>query len=109
MFCEKPLAVDAAAAERMVAGVEAAGVVNQVGLVLRFLPSFRWLRQLVHDERAGRVLAVVFRDDQYIPIQGHYGSTWRVDAARGGRGHAARALDPRRRHPAVALRAGRRR
>lgn len=86
VFCEKPVAVDAPTAERMVATVEAAGVVNQVGLVLRFLPSFRWVRHLVHDERAGRVLAVVFRDDQYIPDQGTYGSTWRVDAARSGRG-----------------------
>ena len=86
VFCEKPVAVDAPTAERMVAAVEAAGVVNQVGLVLRFLPSFRWLRHLVHDEQAGRVLAVVFRDDQYIPDQGVYGSTWRVDAARAGRG-----------------------
>ena len=86
VFCEKPMAVDAPTAERMVAAVEAAGVVNQVGLVLRFLPSFRWVRHLVSDERAGRVLAVVFRDDQYIPDQGVYGSTWRVDAARAGRG-----------------------
>ena len=86
VFCEKPVAVDAPTAERMVAGVEAAGVVNQVGLVLRFLPSFRWLRHLVRDERAGRTLAVVFRDDQYIPDQGVYGSTWRVDADRSGRG-----------------------
>jgi predicted dehydrogenase len=86
VFCEKPVAVDAPTAERMVATVEAAGVVNQVGLVLRFLPSFRWVRHLVHDPRAGRVLAVVFRDDQYIPNQGIYGSTWRADARRAGRG-----------------------
>ena len=86
VFCEKPVAVDAPTVERMVAAVERAGVVNQVGLVLRFLPSFRWVRHLVRDEQAGRVLAVVFRDDQYIPNQGVYGSTWRVDAARAGRG-----------------------
>lgn len=86
VFCEKPVAVDAPTVERMVAAVERAGVVDQVGLVLRFLPSFRWVRHLVRDERAGRVLAVVFRDDQYIPDQGVYGSTWRVDAARAGRG-----------------------
>ena len=84
VFCEKPVAVDAATVERMVAAVEAAGVVNQVGLVLRFLPSFRWLRHLIGDPRAGRVLAAVFRDDQYIPDQGIYGSTWRTDAARAG-------------------------
>jgi predicted dehydrogenase len=86
VFCEKPLAFDAATAERMAATVARAGVVNQVGLVLRFLPSFRWVRQLIRDERAGRVLAVVFRDDQYIPDQGMYGSTWRTDASIAGRG-----------------------
>ena len=86
VFCEKPLAFDAATAERMAASVARAGVVNQVGLVLRFLPSFRWVRQLVRDDRAGRVLAVVFRDDQYIPNQGIYGSTWRTDVTVAGRG-----------------------
>jgi predicted dehydrogenase len=86
VFCEKPLAADGATVARMVAAVEAAGVVNQVGLVLRYLPSFRWLRALVRDERAGEVLAVVFRDDQFIPNQGMYHSTWRTDAARAGRG-----------------------
>jgi UDP-N-acetyl-2-amino-2-deoxyglucuronate dehydrogenase len=86
VFCEKPLAFDAATAERMADTVGRAGVVNQVGLVLRFLPSFRWVRRLVRDERAGRVLAVVFRDDQYIPNQGIYGSTWRTDATVAGRG-----------------------
>lgn len=86
VFCEKPVAVDAPTAERMAQAVEAAGVVNQVGLVLRFMPPFRWVRQLIGDPRAGRVLAVVFRDDQYIPDKGIYGSTWRTDAARAGRG-----------------------
>src|SRR5262245_66144696 len=41
IFCEKPLAVNAALAEQMVASVEKAGVINQVGLVLRFLSPFR--------------------------------------------------------------------
>jgi predicted dehydrogenase len=86
VFCEKPLAFDAPTAEGMAATVARMGVVNQVGLVLRFLPSFRWVRQLVGDERAGRVLAVVFRDDQYIPVQGIYGSTWRTDVTIAGRG-----------------------
>lgn len=86
VLCEKPLAFDAPAAERMAATVEAAGIVHQVGLVLRFLPSFRWVRRLVRDERAGRPLALVFRDDQYIPNQGVYASSWRTDARRAGRG-----------------------
>lgn len=86
VFCEKPLAFDEAAAQRMVDSVEAAGVVNQVGLVLRFVPQFLHAKALLTDERAGRLLAVSFRDDQFIPIQSHYGSTWRIDPTRCGRG-----------------------
>jgi predicted dehydrogenase len=86
VFCEKPLAVDHPSAARMAEAVETAGVVNQVGLILRFVPQFVQARALLADERAGRVLAVSFRDDQFIPIQSHYGSTWRVDPARCGRG-----------------------
>jgi predicted dehydrogenase len=86
IFCEKPLAFDASAATRMAETVEAAGVVNQVGLVLRTSPAFRVLKQLVNDPRAGKTIAVVFRDDQYIPNQGFYGSKWRVDPSLAGRG-----------------------
>ena len=86
VFCEKPLAIDAASAQRMVAAVEAAGVVNQVGLVLRFMPQFLHAKTLLAADRAGQLLAVSFRDDQFIPIQSHYGSNWRVDPTRAGRG-----------------------
>ena len=86
VFCEKPLAFDAIRAQGMVDAVETAGVTNQVGLILRFLAPFRMLRHLLADEAAGRVLAVVFRDDQYIPIQGMYTSDWRADPAKAGRG-----------------------
>ena len=86
VFCEKPLGVDAASAQRMIDAVESAGVVNQVGLVLRFVPQFIHARSLLADDRAGRLLAVSFRDDQFIPIQSHYGSTWRIDPERCGRG-----------------------
>ena len=86
VFCEKPLAFDAAAAQRMVDVVDTAGVVNQVGLILRFMPQFLHAKALLADKRAGRLLAVSFRDDQFIPIQSHYGSTWRIDPERCGRG-----------------------
>jgi myo-inositol 2-dehydrogenase/D-chiro-inositol 1-dehydrogenase len=97
VFCEKPLAVDAKLAEWMAATVEKAGVPNQVGLVLRFLSPFRFVRQLLADPRAGRVMSVVFRDDQYLPVYGQYGSDWRKDTARAGRGalleHSIHDLD----------------
>ncbi len=86
VFCYNPLGVDAGSAQRFVDAVDDAGVANQVGLVLRFIPQFVRARTLLADERAGRLLAVSFRDDQYLPIQGQYASTWRTDPARAGRG-----------------------
>jgi predicted dehydrogenase len=97
VFCEKPLAATGADAAAMVAAVEAAGVVNQVGLVLRDSPSFLLLRHLVQRPVSGRVQAVVFRDDQYLPVQGIYGSSWRGDVSRAGAGtlleHSIHDLD----------------
>jgi UDP-N-acetyl-2-amino-2-deoxyglucuronate dehydrogenase len=81
----------------MAEAVRAAGVVNQVGLVLRRSPAFEVLRALVSDPASGRPMSVVFRDDQYIPIQGMYDSTWRGDVARAGSGtlleHSIHDLD----------------
>ena len=86
VFCEKPLAGDLATAESMLSAVRDAGITHQVGLVLRRSPAFVVMRELVRDPAAGRVMAVVFRDDQYIPLQGHYDSTWRADRALAGSG-----------------------
>jgi predicted dehydrogenase len=86
IFCEKPLAVDLASAQKMAAMVDEAGVVNQVGLVLRRSPAYLLAKHLIDDEAAGHTMGVVFRDDQFIPIQGHYGSTWRSDRTLAGSG-----------------------
>ncbi|HEX2574991.1 MAG TPA: Gfo/Idh/MocA family oxidoreductase [Aquihabitans sp.] len=86
VFCEKPLAFDAPRAQAMADRVAAAGVANQVGLVLRHSPAFGLLRHLVREPEAGRVMSVVFRDDQYIPVQGAYASVWRGDKLRAGAG-----------------------
>lgn len=86
IFCEKPLGRNLEEAERLVAVVRAAGTPSQVGLVLRTSPVFRALQELVASGALGRPMAVVFRDDQYFPIQGHYGSTWRADVSIAGAG-----------------------
>jgi myo-inositol 2-dehydrogenase/D-chiro-inositol 1-dehydrogenase len=97
VFCEKPLATTLAAAEEMLATVAPASVTNQVGLILRRSPAFVWARHLVQAPEAGRVMAVVFRDDQYLPVQGTYGSTWRGDRTKAGAGtlleHSIHDLD----------------
>ncbi len=97
VFSEKPLATNLRDALAMVDAVTAAGVINQVGLVLRDSPSFNLLRHLIHRPESGRVMSVVFRDDQFIPIQGMYASTWRADPAKAGAGtlleHSIHDLD----------------
>jgi myo-inositol 2-dehydrogenase / D-chiro-inositol 1-dehydrogenase len=80
-----------------VARVAAAGVPAQVGLVLRSAPVFVRLREALDDAANGPVMSAVFRDDQFFPIQGHYGSTWRADRAVAGGGalieHSIHDLD----------------
>jgi predicted dehydrogenase len=97
VFVEKPLAVDAAGAEAIARACEDAGVVAQVGLILRRSPTFGLARALLRDPAAGRPMAVVFRDDQFIPIRGMYGSSWRADATKAGAGtlieHSIHDLD----------------
>jgi len=97
VFLEKPLAVDLATAREMAADVTEAGVVNMVGLVLRSSPALLALRELIRDPAAGRLMNITFRDDQYIPIQGMYGSDWRGDRERAGAGalleHSIHDLD----------------
>ncbi len=97
IFCEKPLAITLAEVEEMVAAVRAAGVKAGVGLVLRHSPILTVLKSLTEDPSLGRLMAIVFRDDQLFPIQGHYGSDWRKDHRQVGSGtlleHSIHDLD----------------
>jgi predicted dehydrogenase len=86
IFCEKPLATTLADVEEMVAAVSDAGVKAGVGLILRHSPVYTVLKSLTEDPRLGRLMAVVFRDDQFFPIQGHYQSEWRKDHRQVGAG-----------------------
>jgi predicted dehydrogenase len=84
IFCEKPLAPNLDTATRVAVALER--VPHQVGLVLRAAPVFNKIDELISTGVHGRVLAAVMRDDQYFPIQGLYGSTWRKDVAAAGGG-----------------------
>lgn len=84
VFCEKPLAPTWP--ECLAVADALRSVPHQVGLVLAYAPVFRNLAGAVASGRYGRPLAAVFRDDQFFPIQGMYGSTWRGDVARAGGG-----------------------
>ena len=85
-FCEKPLSTGFAKAREMYDSATASGLTHQCGLILRRSPAYLWARELIADPAAGAPMAVVFRDDQFIPIQGHYKSTWRGDVEKAGAG-----------------------
>jgi predicted dehydrogenase len=85
VMCEKPLGTDLADAVA-VASAAMACPLNVVGLVLRTSPALLAVRELLAEPGAGELMSIVFRDDQYLPTQGMYGSDWRGDAVRAGSG-----------------------
>ncbi len=97
IFCEKPLARNLDESISLAKLASDAGVLVQVGLVLRTAPVFCWLSELVESGRYGQPMAVIARDDQFFPIEGHYASTWRSDVAIAGGGalleHSIHDLD----------------
>lgn len=84
VFCEKPLAPDLAACREVASLL--AQVPHQVGLVLRWAPAFATIADAVRSGEHGAVQAAILRDDQYFPVQGMYGSTWRGEVAHAGGG-----------------------
>lgn len=97
LFCEKPLAFNAADAAIMRDAAVASGVTHQVGLVMRFSPVIAVTRDLINDPTSGPPMTCTMVDDQFFPIQGHYASTWRGDVAKVGAGtlleHAIHDID----------------
>jgi predicted dehydrogenase len=84
VFCEKPLAPTLTDCRRIAELLRR--VPHQVGLVLRHAAVFRNVAAAVQSGRYGKPMALVLRDDQYFPIQGMYGSTWRSDVDKAGGG-----------------------
>jgi predicted dehydrogenase len=97
VFCEKPLATNLADVQEMVTAAQSAQVKAGVGLILRHSPILNVLKSLKEDPALGRLMAIVFRDDQFFPIQGHYASDWRKDRTIAGAGalleHSIHDLD----------------
>ena len=58
IFCEKPISLSLAEADRMIAAVEAAGVVNVVNYSLRYIDGYLKFREMAGSGRLGQVLFV---------------------------------------------------
>ena len=81
IFCEKPLAMSYAEAVAMHEAVRRAGVITQIGLVLRFSAIYQVMQAQLAQPEMGAPMAVLFRDDQCFPIRGGHNTTWRKDRA----------------------------
>jgi predicted dehydrogenase len=80
VLCEKPLAMNLAEADRMLAAAADEGVTLMVAHVLRFWPEYDRLRSIADDASLGRLEALacsrlVTRPGQYAP--------WLIDPAQG--------------------------
>ena len=69
VFCEKPIAVDLAGADRAVEAADSAGVVLQIGYNRRFDRNFAAVREAVAAGRVGRpaIVRVTARDPEPAP------------------------------------------
>ena len=90
VMCEKPLGRNPAESEAMVKAVEDAGVANMVWYNYRRVPSVTLAKQLIDEERLGRIFhyRTVFLQDWTISAdlpQGGEG-LWRLDASVSGSG-----------------------
>ena len=90
ILCEKPLAMDAAEGERMVAAVEKAGVPNMVWYNYRRIPAVTFAKQIIDSGRLGRVFhyRAEFLQDWTISADLPQGGAalWRLDAKAAGSG-----------------------
>jgi predicted dehydrogenase len=88
--CEKPLALNVAQAEEMVAAVEKAGVPNLVSFNYRRVPAVTLAKQLIDEGRLGRIFhyRANFLQDWTISAQVPQGgmATWRLDVKAAGSG-----------------------
>jgi predicted dehydrogenase len=86
VVCEKPLAVDAAGAERLV-GLAPAGAVDAVPFAYRYYPTVREARERIASGRSGAVRLIhgTYLQDWLLEPED---DNWRVDADLGGASRA---------------------
>jgi len=82
VLVEKPMALDGEQCARMIAEAEKAGKVLMVAQVLRFLPQYQCLVDLVKSGRLGRIRSAILRRRTAVPTWG----PWEFDRSKSGGG-----------------------
>ena len=86
VFCEKPLADNAADARKMVEAVRSAGCVHAISFVYRLWPAVAFAKQLIDAGRIGKVLQFQARFLHEFALDPRTPLTWRLDADKAGSG-----------------------
>jgi predicted dehydrogenase len=90
ILCEKPLSMDTAEGEKMVAAVEKAGVPNTVWYNYRRIPAVTFAKQIIDSGKLGRIFhyRAEFLQDWTISADLPQGGAalWRLDAKAAGSG-----------------------
>ncbi len=90
IICEKPLAMNVAEAEAMVAAVEKAGVANMVSFNYRRVPAIALFKQIIEEDRVGRPFhyRATYNQDYTIGADVPQGgmALWRLDSKVAGSG-----------------------
>lgn len=86
IYCEKPLAMDVAEGQRMVAAVKKAGVKSQMTFNNRFFPAIMRARQLVDEGFLGRVFSFRARYYRASYIDPNKPLSWRLQKDVSGSG-----------------------
>lgn len=81
VFCEKPMGLDTAACDRMIAAAKASGRMLIIGQVLRFWPEYTYLKEAIVSGRYGKLESLSMTRVGGVSVG--FGS-WYLDEARGG-------------------------
>jgi len=82
VLCEKPMACTSDECARMIQATEAADRVLAVGHVLRFWPEYLLMKEMIEDDRYGRVTSAMLT--RLSPRPGWTWEDWILDEARSG-------------------------
>ncbi len=84
VLCEKPLALDADQAQKMVDRAATAGVITLVPFTYRYMPVNQWVKRLVSNGYVGRALHINMRYYTGFGFDDAY--SWRFDGSVAGSG-----------------------
>jgi predicted dehydrogenase len=82
VLCEKPMALDVASCDRMIAAAERSGKILQIGHCIRFWPEYEYARDAVRSGIYGKPIAASLR--RYSALPGWSPDSWFADEARSG-------------------------